>query len=249
MIELGSTAVANTMLHDDLLQDNPQTVARLDSIACLFEWMRAMPPAERKRFLARVAECSDAVQQVVIKLLGVIKSPDTTPAERQRALMTVADALFSNPDETDGGYGQDLAMSEQYAAAKVPRLAREVEKMNTQEATFAQRLRELMEAKRISQQELADRAHCSQPAISQMLNRACRPQKKTILKLAEALNVQARDLWPDIDVAEALDAVASFQQPDYVMTPEEARALADTSKRNSPIIRAKRLPTRRQKQG
>src|SRR5439155_4487438 len=131
-----------------------------------------------------------------------------------------------------------------YVAANVPPLAREVEKMNSQEATFAQRLRTLMETKQISQQELADRAHCSQPAISQMLNRACRPQKKTILKLAEALNVNARDLWPDIDVAETLDAVSSFQQPDYVMTPAEARALADTSKRNSPKIRAKALPTR-----
>ena len=206
-------------------------------------------PDGAEAFLARLAECSDAVQQVVIKLLGVIKNPDTTPAERQRALMTVADALFINPDETDGGYGQDLAVSESYAAAKVPRLAREIEKMNTQEATFAQRLRELMAAKRISQQELADRANCSQPAISQMLNRACRPQKKTILKLAEALNVQARDLWPDIDVAESLDAVASFQQSDYVMTPAEARALADTSKRNSPKVRARSLPTSPRKQG
>jgi transcriptional regulator with XRE-family HTH domain len=219
--------VANTLLHDD-----PQTVARLDSLACLFEWMPALLPAERKRLLARLAECSETVQQVVIKLLGVVKNPDTTPAERQRALSTMADALFINPDETD----------------KVPRLAREVEKMNTHQATFAQRLRELMEAKRISQQELADRAHCSQPAISQMLNRACRPQKKTILKLAEVLNVRACDLWPDIDVAEALDAVASFQQTDYVMTPAEARALADASKRNSPKIRAKLLPTRPGKQ-
>jgi transcriptional regulator with XRE-family HTH domain len=240
--------VAKPLLHDELLHDNPQTVARLDSLAGLFEWMQALPPAERKRFMARLAECSDAVQQVVIKLLDVIKNPDTTPAERQRTLSTIADALFINPDETDGGYGQDLAASEPNAAAKVPRLAREVEKMNTHEATFAQRLRELMEAKRISQQELADRVHCSQPAISQMLNRACRPQKKTILKLAEVLNVQARDLWPDIDVAEALDAVASFQQPDYVMTPAEARALADASKRNPPKIRAKLLPTRSRKQ-
>jgi len=121
--------------------------------------------------------------------------------------------------------------------------------MNTQEATFAQRLRELMEAKRISQQELADRVQCSQPAISQMLNRACRPQKKTILNLAEALNVQPRDLWPDIDVAEALDAVASFQQPEYVMTSPEAEALADTSKRNSPKVRPRSLPSRPRKQG
>jgi transcriptional regulator with XRE-family HTH domain len=83
--------------------------------------------------------------------------------------------------------------------------------MDTQEAAFATRVRGLMEAKRISQQELAERVGCSQPAISQMLNRTCRPQKKTILKIAEALNVDARELWPDIEVAEMLDAVANAE--------------------------------------
>ena len=232
--------MAETLLHDDA-----QTVARLDSVACLLEWMRSMPAPSRKRFWGALAECSDAVQQVVIRLLKVVKDHHTTPVERQRALMTIADSLFLNPDEEDGNYGQDLAASETYAASKVPPLAREVQKMNAQEAKFAQRLRELMEAKRISQQELADRVSCSQPAISQMLNRMCRPQKKTILKLAEALNVQARELWPDIDVADMLDAVASFQQDDYVMTDAEARSLADTSKKNRPKVWAKSLPKRR----
>ena len=95
--------MANTLLRDD-----PKTVAMLESIACLFEWTRALLPADRKRFLAKLAECSDAVQQVVIKMLGVFKNPDATPAERQRALMTIADALFINPDETDGGTGRIL---------------------------------------------------------------------------------------------------------------------------------------------
>ncbi len=216
-----SSLAGRKVLGDDLLRDDPQTVARLDSIACLFEWMQALPAPERKCFLGRLAECSDAVQHVVIRLLAVIKNPDTAPAERKRALSAIADALFLSPEETDGGCPQ--------------------------EAAFAQRLRELMEAKRISQQELAERAHCSQPAISQMLKRACRPQKKTILKLAEALNVEARDLWPDIEVAEALDAVAGFQQPDYVMTPVEAQALADTSRRNAPKLQAKALPKRPRK--
>jgi transcriptional regulator with XRE-family HTH domain len=174
----------------------------------------------------------------------VVKNPNTTPVERQRALMAIADALFPNSDDS-GQYGLDLVASEASAAAGSPSLAREVRKMNTQQATFAERLRAVMEAKRISQQELAVRVGCSQPAISQMLNRNCRPQKKTILKLAEALNVQACDLWPDIDVAEMLDAVASFQQDDYVMTEAEARALSDTSRPNRPKIQAKLLPTRR----
>lgn len=229
---------------DTLLPDDPQTVQRLDSIACLLEWMRSMPAPTRKRFFGAIAECSDAIQQVVVRLIVVVKNPKTTPVERQRALMTIADALFPNADES-GEYGLDLMTSEAEAAAQNPSLAYEVQKMDTQEATFAQRLREVMEAKRISQLELADRVGCSQPAISQMLNRNCRPQKKTILKLAEALNVHACDLWPDLEVAERLDAVASFQQDDYVMTEAEAHALSETSRPNRPKIQAKSLPTRR----
>jgi transcriptional regulator with XRE-family HTH domain len=231
--------MADTLLHDDA-----QTVARLDSVTCLFEWMRSMPAPTRKRFWGTLAECSDDIQQVVVRLLNVVKNAETSPNERQRALMTIADALSLNPDE-DGEYGQDLVASEANTAVRFPSLAQEVQKMDTQEATFAQRLRELMEAKRISQLELAERVGCSQPAISQMLNRNCRPQKKTILKLAEALNVQAIDLWPDIDMAEMLDAVASFQQDNYVMTEAEARALSDTSRPNRPKIQAKSLPKRR----
>ena len=228
---------------DTLLTDDPKTVERLDCVACLFEWTRSMPASTRKCFWGAIAECSDAIQEVVVRLLGVVKSPHTTPIERQRALMTIADALFPNLE--DGEYGLDLIASEGNAAAETPALAREVQRMNTQEATFAQRVRELMETKRISQQELADRVGCSQPAVSQMLNRSCRPQKKTILKVAEALNVQAQDLWPDIEVAEMLDAVASFQQNDYVMTDAEALAFSDTSRSNRPKIQAKLLPTRR----
>jgi len=102
---------------------------------------------------------------------------------------------------------------------------------DTLQAAFADRLRELMDVKRISQSELADRVGCSQPAISQMLTRKRRPQKKTILRLAEALDVPAETLWPDIEVAEMLDAVADFQEDEYVMTEEEVRALGSSAKR------------------
>ena len=61
--------------------------------------------------------------------------------------------------------------------------------------------------------------------------------------------MRPRDLWPDIEVAEALDAVADFQQLGYEMTQAEARALADTSGRNPPRIGAKSLPSRPRKQG
>lgn len=49
----------------------------------------------------------------------------------------------------------------------------------------------------------------------------------------------------NLDVAEMLDAVASFQRDDYVMTEAEARALSDTSQPNRSKIQVKALPTRR----
>ena len=116
--------------------------------------------------------------------------------------------------------------------------------MDCQEAAFADRLRELMTVKCVTQQELSNRVGCSQPAISQMLNRKCRPQKKTILKLAEALQVQPQELWPDLEVADMLDAVADFQQDDHVMTEAEAKALRDTANRNIPKIPVRSLPAR-----
>ena len=73
---------------------------------------------------------------------------------------------------------------------------------------------------------------------------SCR-QKKTILKLAEALNIQPQELWPDLEVADMLDAVASFQQDDYVMTEAEAESLRNSNRRNAPKIPVRSLPARR----
>jgi len=227
-----------------ILDDNPQTVEILRSMTRLMEWMHSMPLKERRRCWAALAECSDELQEVVLRMVRIAENPQATPFERQRARMTIADALFLNP-YNDGEYGLDLIASESDATSRFPQLAREVQKMDTQEATFARRLRELMEFKCVTQDELASRIGCSQPAISQMLNRNCRPQQKTILKLAEALGVQPRELWPDLEVAEMLDAVASFQQSGYVMTNAEAEALHNTSKRNSSAIPARSLPQRR----
>ncbi len=89
------------------------------------------------------------------------------------------------------------------------------------------------------------RGRCSQPAISQMLNRNCRPQKKTILRLAQALDVLPQELWPDLEVADLLDAVASFQQDDYVMTEAEAESLRKPERRNAPKVPVGSLPARR----
>ncbi len=197
--------------------DEPRTVELLQSMRRLMEWLSAMPSPTRRRFFGALAECSDEVQRVVFRMVSIVEDPHTKPEQRQRALATIADALALSQDD-------------------------DLEK--TQEAAFADRLHTLMAVKCVTQHELAERVGCSQPAISQMLNRKSRPQKKTILKLAEALQVQPQELWPDLEVAEMLDAVAGFQEDDHAMTEVEAKALRDASKRNAPKIPVRSLPGR-----
>ncbi|CAN5393101.1 hypothetical protein BH10PLA2_BH10PLA2_27930 [soil metagenome] len=217
---------------ESFLISDPQAIAWLDSVACILERAQTMSSPDRKRFLGALIERSDEVQSVVVSLLPVVKDSRTTPAERKQASMTIADALSLNPGEM-----------ERHAVHESAPEVREGRGTNLLEETFAERLKELMATKQISQQELAERIGCSQPAISQLLSRVCRPQKRTILKLAEALSVHPSELWPDIDLADMLDAVASFQQDDYTMTAAETSALVETVNKNRAKIRVKLLPT------
>jgi len=223
------------------LLNNAQITAPL---AGLLNWLGSMSSSDRRKFLGALAECSDSAREVVIAMIDLMQHASTTEAERKRASTTIADALFPR-HETDGGYGQDLVESETVTAAVTPLLAREVQKMDSQEAEFANRLRAVMDSRRMSQQELASRAGCSQPAISQMLNRNCRPQKRTILKIAEALGVTPCDLWPDIEVVEMLDSVAAFCAEDYTMSEAEARWMNDSTRTNRLTRPVKSLPTRK----
>ena len=177
-------------------------------------------------------------------MFAIADSQNATAQERQRALSTIADALFYRPHKDK--YGMDLAESERDAAKEYPLLAREVERMNSQEATFADRLRNLMAKKNITQSELAAQVDCSQSAIAHMLNRNSRPQKKTIFKLAQALKVQPTDLWPDLEVAEILDSIANFQE-ERELTTAEAKSLQTAMDQPPAKSRGKRLPSRKEK--
>ena len=229
-----------------ILNDDPQTVEMLRSMTHLWNWTRQMPQAEREIFWAALAKCRTELQEVVFRMLSVVENPKSNSRERQEAMRSITDALFFDhiEKEDDIDYGIGLVTSEGGTAQIVPQRSPEVATMDTQQTAFAARLRALMEAKHISQQDLASRVGCSQPAISLMLNRRCRPQKKTILKLADALNVNPNELWPDLEVAEMLDVVASFQQDDYSMTEAEANAFRDGSKQNTSAIPARSLPKR-----
>lgn len=110
------------------------------------------------------------------------------------AMHTIAAALFPIPHQ--GPLGIDLEESEQESAHEYSEMLEIVQEMNREEDAFASRLRDAMDLRGVTQAELASRIGVGQPAISNMLNRQCRPQRRTILKISEALDMPPGDLWP-----------------------------------------------------
>jgi lambda repressor-like predicted transcriptional regulator len=136
-------------------------------------------------------ECSAPVQEAIRDMIDIVNDPESTPEETEAALVTIADALF--PSWTNGDLGADLEECETGAPDDVrPKLA----EADSQEALFADRVGELLKKTGMRQKDLADRIGVGQPAISMMLSRKCRPQRKTVEKIAEALGVLPSDIWP-----------------------------------------------------
>ncbi len=69
--------------------------------------------------------------------------------------------------------------------------------MAEEDLTFSQRLSACLESKGVTQEEIASKIGVGQSAIANLINRNCRPQRKTVLRLADALGVPPQDLWPN----------------------------------------------------
>lgn len=146
-------------------------------------------------FLHAYLECSDEIQKLVKDLINeVILSDESDHDEKQMAMFSIADALFPNPHK--GLHGMDLFESESEAACMEPELAAIVADFDVQELTFSERLRSVLDESGMTQQELADAVGLRQSAIANILSRNCRPQQRTVKKIADALGLQPSDLWP-----------------------------------------------------
>ncbi|WP_417730838.1 helix-turn-helix domain-containing protein [Rosistilla oblonga] len=205
--------------------------------------------AEQRDFIHKYMECSDEVQSVVRSMFAVIDSENTTEDDRHRAFATIADALHLKPTEGHGAYGLDFRKSQVEIATKHPDpawrpiIADRQKQMDSQEATFAGRVKAILQQKNITQEELAQRIDCTQSAVSKMLNRKSRPQRKTILKMAIALNVEPTQLWPDLEVAAILDSSAEFFN-DRELTAAQAEALDAAISRPPARVKTRELPSR-----
>jgi len=185
---------------------------------------------------------SEQFRRTLLTMLELIESEETSYADRKRAVSTIRDALSLH--ESKENFGIRLSQLELGVATRSRAVDYAASELESQEEKFAEKLKELMKARAITQTELASRVGCSQPAISQMLKRQCRPQRITILNLAAALDVEPKTLWPNLNVTDILDTVAAVQE-DGEMGAAESDAMRRTLD-NPPVkAPARRLPSRK----
>jgi len=152
-------------------------------------------------------ECSDDLQVHAKNMVTAICDPELDDDDRMLAATTLFEILFPYHNETDGEYGMDLATAEQIVrkhpyqpgdprGQECEEAAAVLDAMNAEEETFAVRLQAAMDERGLTQTAFAEKVGVSQPAIAQMLKRECRPQKRTIKKIAKALGMKPGDLWP-----------------------------------------------------
>ncbi len=143
--------------------------------------------AQFAMFLHAYRECSPEIREVVDEMTDILVSEDATEEDRTMAVATMVEAIFPSlsVDMIDG-------FSNQMQSTATRKLR---DDLDAEEATFANRLRSIMETKNVSQEQLALLTGVSQPAISNMLNRKCRPQRRTVVRLAQALEVNEDELW------------------------------------------------------
>lgn len=150
--------------------------------------------AVRVAFQLRNAEleCSDEVRRLVQPLYKIAadQSEATSPEEREHAAMVLIEALLPG---VAWDFRCDLAALLQSPAGR--KVEREV---IAEERSFADRVRQELAKRGLTQQELADKLGVNQSAVSMLLNRKGRPQMKTVHKIAAAFGIPAKELWPNL---------------------------------------------------
>ena len=146
------------------------------------------------KYLAAFKECNNEVQAIALEMATIIASSEATEDERSLALDVFRDALFP------GGAAHMLERHSATMQSEEGRAARKA--VLDQEQLFAQNVQRHMDERGWTQEILAAQTGVSQPAISNMLKRRCRPQNRTISTLARAFGVAEEALWPDFSSRE-----------------------------------------------
>jgi len=118
--------------------------------------------------------------------------PGKTTEEREQANAMIARVLFSLKGA--GTLGKPLRKQDR-RNLKEGRAAQQ--RRDRQQVFFAERLEKLLREKDLTQTALAEKIGVGQPAVSMMLSRQCYPRRRTVEKIAEALNVAVSELWQE----------------------------------------------------
>jgi lambda repressor-like predicted transcriptional regulator len=143
--------------------------------------------------LCAYRECSAEVQKVIESMAQIVSDPDAEEDERAAAVDTIAEALF--PRCINGAPGLDL-QEEAEVLSSHDSMKKVLQEMDQEEATFVDRVATLMKEKGLTQADLAAAIEVGQSAVSMMLTRKCRPQRRTVERLAKALGVTPEEIWP-----------------------------------------------------
>jgi len=149
-------------------------------------------PLEVARLLRAFIECNRETQEAVLEMTAIIADESSTIDERMLAFDALMEALFP-------GTAADILESYR-SLIKSGDAVKVAEELKTEERTFSERVKSLLASKGITQAELADKAGIGQPAVSNIINRRCRPQRRTVERFAVALGVAPEELWPQNDL-------------------------------------------------
>jgi lambda repressor-like predicted transcriptional regulator len=139
--------------------------------------------------LCAFQECSNEIQMLVVEMAQIASNPEAPEDERHAAVATIAEALFAcRVNDMPGVELEDVDRKDSDAESLAA--------MDQEETTFAERLAAMMAKADMTQADLAAAIGVGQPAISMMLARTCRPQRRTVEKLASALRVLPEEIWP-----------------------------------------------------
>jgi lambda repressor-like predicted transcriptional regulator len=146
-------------------------------------------PFEFARVLRAFVECSGPIQNIVLEMAEIVSDEESDEDDRAVASDAMMEALFpSRTTDVLRHYREIL---------RAPCDAGAADELRTEQEDFATRVRRLMKEKGITQDDLAKAADIGRPAVSNLLTRRCRPQRRTVDKFAMALGATPAELWPE----------------------------------------------------
>jgi DNA-binding XRE family transcriptional regulator len=135
----------------------------------------------------------ESVQTALRECAETLEVSTATEGERWEACRVAAQYLFE-PQLAEG----QLVSAEEFGRS-IPAGLREA--MHAQDQSFVDNLKRLMNEKGLTQAQLAQAVGVRPSAMSMLLKRRRRPQRRTLEKLAAVLGVAPQELWPPLELA------------------------------------------------